>query len=134
MNDYFMQRALSLAQLARGRTSPNPMVGAVIVKDGRIVGEGYHHRAGEPHAEIHALRQAGEAARAAVLQRLVIRLCRLTRRGRVPFVKEALNALGQDVGGAVSPLRPLSVDERGAFVPELLDLVSEAEKTCEEGR
>lgn len=62
---YYMQRALELAELGLGRTSPNPAVGAVIVKDGVIVGEGYHQKAGTPHAEIHALRQAGELARGA---------------------------------------------------------------------
>ena len=91
MNDYFMQRALSLAQLARGRTSPNPMVGAVIVKDGRIVGEGYHHRAGEPHAEIHALRQAGEAARGATLY---VNLEPCSHYGRTPPCTQAIIAAG----------------------------------------
>ncbi len=62
-----MKRALCLAKRGQGRTSPNPMVGAVLVKDGRIVGEGFHPRAGEPHAEIFALRQAGEQARGATL-------------------------------------------------------------------
>lgn len=61
----FMKRALGLAK--RGRTSPNPMVGAVVVRDGRIVGEGYHHRAGEAHAEILALEQAGELTKGADL-------------------------------------------------------------------
>ena len=54
----FMEHALALASKARGRTSPNPLVGAVIVRDGEIVGEGYHQKAGEAHAEIHALNQA----------------------------------------------------------------------------
>lgn len=63
----FMQRALELAQLGLGTASPNPCVGAVIVRDGQIVGEGYHARAGEPHAEVHALREAGERARGATL-------------------------------------------------------------------
>ncbi len=64
---YFMQKALELAELAKGRTSPNPMVGAVVVREGEIVGTGYHARAGTPHAEVHALREAGDKARDATL-------------------------------------------------------------------
>ena len=63
MQEKFMHLALQLAQLAEGRTSPNPLVGAVIVNDGRVVGQGWHKKAGTSHAEIHALNQAGEAAR-----------------------------------------------------------------------
>lgn len=63
----YMELALELAGKALGRTSPNPMVGAVVVKDGRIVGKGYHARAGTPHAEIHALREAGDDAVGATL-------------------------------------------------------------------
>ncbi|WP_027363613.1 bifunctional diaminohydroxyphosphoribosylaminopyrimidine deaminase/5-amino-6-(5-phosphoribosylamino)uracil reductase RibD [Desulfotruncus alcoholivorax] len=63
----YMELALELAAKALGRTSPNPVVGAVVVKDGRIVGKGYHARAGTPHAEIHALREAGEDAAGATL-------------------------------------------------------------------
>ncbi|WP_420069132.1 bifunctional diaminohydroxyphosphoribosylaminopyrimidine deaminase/5-amino-6-(5-phosphoribosylamino)uracil reductase RibD [Rarispira pelagica] len=62
-----MHRALSLASRAMGMTSPNPMVGAVVVKDGRIVGEGFHRRAGLPHAEVEALLEAGNAARGATV-------------------------------------------------------------------
>ena len=63
-----MDRALFHAARGRGRTSPNPMVGAVIVSpDGLIVGEGYHQKAGEPHAEVHALVMAGARARGATL-------------------------------------------------------------------
>ena len=62
-----MHRALTLAELAKGRTSPNPLVGAVIVKDGKIIAEGYHKKAGEPHAEIHALDAAGKNAQGATL-------------------------------------------------------------------
>lgn len=62
-----MKRALALAARVRGRTAPNPPVGAVVVKDGRIVGEGFHPYAGAPHAEVFALRQAGAAARGATL-------------------------------------------------------------------
>lgn len=70
MNDThstFMNRALTLAQQGRGRTSPNPLVGAVVVNAGEIVGEGYHQKAGEPHAEIHALKEAGEKAQGSTL-------------------------------------------------------------------
>ena len=66
-DEKFMKLALNLAEKARGRTSPNPMVGAVIVRDGEIVGRGYHHRAGTPHAEIHAIADAGEKAKNAVI-------------------------------------------------------------------
>jgi len=66
-HERYMSRALELAARGLGRTSPNPMVGCVIVKDGRIVGEGYHHRAGLAHAEIEALKEAGESARGSTL-------------------------------------------------------------------
>ena len=66
-DEKWMRRALELAGRARGQTSPNPMVGAVVVNNGRMVGEGYHHRAGESHAEVLALQMAGEAAREAEL-------------------------------------------------------------------
>ena len=52
----FLTRCLQLANYARGNTAPNPLVGAVVVHNGRIIGEGYHHRAGEPHAEVMAIR------------------------------------------------------------------------------
>ena len=55
LDELYMMRCLQLAAMAEGQTSPNPMVGAVIVHDGRIIGEGYHHRAGEPHAEPNAI-------------------------------------------------------------------------------
>ena len=61
----FMRMALKLARRGEGATSPNPMVGAVVVKNGRVVGKGYHRRAGGPHAEVLALRDAGPAARGA---------------------------------------------------------------------
>ena len=64
---FFMKRALRLAAKAAGRTSPNPMVGAVVVRGGEVVGEGYHKAAGEPHAEVVALRAARDRARGATL-------------------------------------------------------------------
>ena len=66
-DDEFMAQALELAASADYHTSPNPMVGAVLVRDGKVVGMGAHMRAGEPHAEVHALNTAGEAARGADL-------------------------------------------------------------------
>lgn len=63
----YMQLALDLAASAKGNTNPNPLVGAVIVKDGVILGTGLHRKAGEPHAEVHAFRMAGEQAQGATL-------------------------------------------------------------------
>jgi diaminohydroxyphosphoribosylaminopyrimidine deaminase / 5-amino-6-(5-phosphoribosylamino)uracil reductase len=63
----WMKRVLRLAARGKGKTSPNPMVGALVVKEGRVVGEGYHRKAGEAHAEIVALRKAGTDARGATL-------------------------------------------------------------------
>lgn len=63
INEKYMSRALELAHMGEGRTSPNPPVGALIVRDGKVVGEGFHPKAGEPHAEIFALLQAGELTR-----------------------------------------------------------------------
>ncbi len=66
MNDtYYMKTALALAEKGLGMTSPNPMVGAVVVKNDEIVGRGYHHACGHPHAEVEAIRDAGSAARGA---------------------------------------------------------------------
>jgi diaminohydroxyphosphoribosylaminopyrimidine deaminase/5-amino-6-(5-phosphoribosylamino)uracil reductase len=83
----FMKRALDLARRGRGRTSPNPLVGAVIVKVGQVVGEGYHQKAGTPHAEIHALNAAGENAKAATLYTNLEPCCHW---GRTPPCTEAI--------------------------------------------
>lgn len=66
-HQYWMQRAIQLAAKGLGRTSPNPVVGAVLIRDDKVVGEGYHHKAGTPHAETLALEQARELARGATL-------------------------------------------------------------------
>jgi diaminohydroxyphosphoribosylaminopyrimidine deaminase/5-amino-6-(5-phosphoribosylamino)uracil reductase len=63
----YMRRALALAQEGWGQTAPNPMVGAVVVRDGDVVGEGYHVRYGEPHAEVVALKAAGDRARGSTM-------------------------------------------------------------------
>ena len=75
-----MKRALSLAAKGKGRTSPNPMVGAVIVKHGHIVGEAWHRKPGEPHAEILALHQAGPRARGGVLYVTLEPCCHTNKR------------------------------------------------------
>lgn len=83
----FMRRALELAARGRGTTSPNPMVGCVIVKDGDVLGEGYHERAGGPHAEIVALIDAGGEAWGADLY-VTLEPCR--HHGRTPPCTEAI--------------------------------------------
>ena len=64
-DERFMRRALELAERGRGHTAPNPIVGAVIVRGSRVVGEGWHRALGEHHAEVEALAGAGSAARMA---------------------------------------------------------------------
>lgn len=87
----FMRQALRLARRGLGHTRPNPLVGAVIVRDGRVVGKGYHHRAGEPHAEVLALRQAGEAAAGATVY-VTLEPC--SHHGRTPPCADALIQAG----------------------------------------
>jgi len=87
----FMRRALVLAARGLGRTWPNPPVGAVLVRDGRVVGEGYHTRAGAPHAEVEALRAAAGRARGA---QLFVTLEPCTHHGRTPPCVEAVLASG----------------------------------------
>lgn len=87
----YMELALELAARARGRTSPNPMVGAVVVRDGAIIGRGFHPRAGEPHAEIFALTAAGENARGATMYVSLEPCC---HRGRTGPCTEALIRAG----------------------------------------
>jgi diaminohydroxyphosphoribosylaminopyrimidine deaminase/5-amino-6-(5-phosphoribosylamino)uracil reductase len=98
----FMRRALTLARKGLGRSSPNPAVGAVVVKDGRIVGRGYHALAGTPHAEVHALRQAGELARGASIY-VTLEPC--NHQGRTPPCTGAILQAGirRVVYGASDP-------------------------------
>lgn len=86
-SEHWMRRAFSLARNARGQTSPNPTVGAVLVKDGRLVGEGFHQKAGAPHAEIEALQKAGKEARDSILY---INLEPCVHHGKTPPCTEAL--------------------------------------------
>lgn len=83
----FMERALQLAELGLATTTPNPRVGCVVVRDDAIVGEGWHRRAGEPHAEVLALAQAGARARGATVY-LTLEPC--NHQGRTPPCVDAL--------------------------------------------
>lgn len=87
----YMARALQLAARGINSTSPNPRVGCVIVKDGKIIGEGWHQKAGEPHAEIHALMQAGMASQGATVY---VSLEPCSHHGRTPPCADALIGAG----------------------------------------
>jgi diaminohydroxyphosphoribosylaminopyrimidine deaminase/5-amino-6-(5-phosphoribosylamino)uracil reductase len=91
-NDFkFMQRAIELAKRGEGLTRPNPPVGAVVVKNGRIIGEGWHKKAGGPHAEIFALGEAGDEARGATIY-VTLEPC--STHGRTPPCTDAILAAG----------------------------------------
>jgi diaminohydroxyphosphoribosylaminopyrimidine deaminase/5-amino-6-(5-phosphoribosylamino)uracil reductase len=91
-DDYrYMARALELAARGINTTHPNPRVGCVIVKNGKVVGEGWHERAGEPHAEVHALREAGALAQGATAY-VTLEPC--SHHGRTPPCADALTVAG----------------------------------------
>ena len=97
-----LERALELAERGRGTTHPNPVVGAVLVRDGEAVGEGWHERAGGPHAEVTALEAAGERARGATL---FVTMEPCTHHGRTPPCTERVLEAGvaRVVAGALDP-------------------------------
>jgi diaminohydroxyphosphoribosylaminopyrimidine deaminase/5-amino-6-(5-phosphoribosylamino)uracil reductase len=84
---HYMSLALEEASKGVGRTSPNPMVGAIIVKDGKVVGKGYHKKAGTPHAEVHAIADAGHSTKGATLY-VTLEPCNHT--GRTPPCTQAI--------------------------------------------
>ncbi|MBI3600095.1 MAG: bifunctional diaminohydroxyphosphoribosylaminopyrimidine deaminase/5-amino-6-(5-phosphoribosylamino)uracil reductase RibD [Nitrospinae bacterium] len=102
MNEKYMKRAIELALMAKGRTSPNPMVGAVIIKGGKIVGEGYHKKAGTPHAEINALDAASKSAKDGIMY---INLEPCCHQGRTPPCTKSLikSGLKKIVVGMIDP-------------------------------
>jgi len=86
----YIKHTFQLARQALGKTSPNPIVGAVLVKDGEVVGEGYHQKAGAPHAEINAIKQAGSKAKGATLY---VNLEPCSHQGKTPpCTKSIINA------------------------------------------
>lgn len=97
-----MQRCITLARAASGRTSPNPMVGAVIVQNHQVIGEGFHPGAGQPHAEVFALKEAGEKAKGATVY---VNLEPCNHYGRTPPCTEALIEAGvaKIVVGMIDP-------------------------------
>ena len=105
-----IERALELAEQGRGTTHPNPVVGAVVVRDGRVVGEGWHERKGGPHAEIVALDAAGELARGATLY-VTMEPC--THHGTTPPCTDAVLAAG--VAKVVAGSRDPNPEARGGL-------------------
>ncbi|MBM3252277.1 MAG: bifunctional diaminohydroxyphosphoribosylaminopyrimidine deaminase/5-amino-6-(5-phosphoribosylamino)uracil reductase RibD [Candidatus Omnitrophica bacterium] len=101
-DEYFMNRALELALKARGKTSPNPMVGALVVRNGKILASGYHHKAGSPHAEIIALRKAGNKSKNS---KLFVTLEPCSHFGRTPPCVDSIvrNKIKQVIIGIKDP-------------------------------
>jgi diaminohydroxyphosphoribosylaminopyrimidine deaminase / 5-amino-6-(5-phosphoribosylamino)uracil reductase len=122
-----LARALELAERGRGTTHPNPLVGAVVVRDGEVVGEGWHRRRGEPHAEVLALEAAGERAAGSTLY-LTMEPC--AHHGTTPPCTEAVLAAGvsrvvaasldpnPEAGGGLETLRAAGVDVEHADIFE----------------
>lgn len=105
-----MRRALALARRGWGQTAPNPMVGAVVVRDGEVVGEGWHRRWGEAHAEVEALRAAGARARGATLY---VSLEPCAHVGKTPPCADAVIAAG--ISRVVGATEDPTTDARGGF-------------------
>ena len=98
-SDIWMRRALDLADRGRGLVEPNPLVGAVLVKNGCLIGEGWHKRFGEAHAEINALRQAGEAAQGATLYVTLEPCCHF---GKTPPCTDAI--IGAKIANVIAAI------------------------------
>lgn len=117
LDAHYMARALELARKGLYSTHPNPRVGCVIVRDGQVVGEGWHVRAGEPHAEVHALRQAGELARGACAY-VTLEPC--SHHGRTPPCAEALVKAG--VARVVAAMQDPNPQVAGQGLKRLADV------------
>lgn len=131
-----MQRCLTIARQAIGCTAPNPMVGCVIVKDDTIVGEGFHPKAGEPHAEVFALRNAGQNAQGATLY---VNLEPCNHHGRTPPCSDAVIASGvtrvvvgmvdpnpQVAGSGIEKIRSAGIDVTVGVETEACETLNEA--------
>ena len=116
LDAHYMARAIELARKGLYTTHPNPRVGCVIVRDGQIVGEGWHVRAGEPHAEVHALRAAGELARGATAY-VTLEPC--SHHGRTPPCAEGLVTAG--VARVVAAMQDPNPEVAGRGLKRLTD-------------
>lgn len=136
-DDYFMTLALAQASRGIGLTAPNPPVGAVLVKDGELIGEGYHHKAGRPHAEIEALQDAMGKGRDVRGATIYVTLEPCSTRGRTPACTKALIHAGisrvvyalpdpnpKHAGMADKPLRKAGIEvDSGLLEEECLRLI-----------
>ena len=140
----YLDRAYELALRGTGSTSPNPPVGAVVVTGNRIAGEGYHHRAGEPHAEVLALEAAGESARGATLY---VSLEPCNHHGRTPPCSQAVARAGiarvvagvadpdpRTAGAGVAFLRESGIDVQVADDARARDLIAPFARAIQGGR
>ena len=100
LDEYFLKRTFNLAEKGTGIVSPNPLVGACVVKEGTIVGKGYHRGAGTPHAEVEALKKAGDKAKGGTLY---VSLEPCAHHGRTPPCTEAIKASG--IRRVVAPIK-----------------------------
>ncbi len=89
--DFYMKEALNLAKKGIGKVNPNPKVGAIVVKDNKIIGKGYHKYFGGPHAEVYALKEAGEKAKGATIY-VTLEPC--SHYGKTPPCAEAIVKAG----------------------------------------
>lgn len=128
LDEMYMERALELAAKGCGTTTPNPMVGAVIVKDGRIIGEGYHIRAGEGHAEVNAFKNATEDVTGATMY-VTLEPC--SHYGKTPPCADKIveKKIGRVVVGALDP-NPLVAGRgiekiRNAGIPVVTGVLAE---------
>lgn len=135
-HEYFMRKALRLALKAKGKTSPNPMVGALVVKGGRVIASGFHHKAGSSHAEVIALAAAGAKARGSTLY-VTLEPC--THFGRTPPCIESIIRSGiknvvvgmidpnpVNNGNGISLLKSKGIKVEVGFLEEELKHINEA--------
>ncbi len=124
VDEFYMRRALALAERAWGDTSPNPMVGAVLVKNGEIVGEGWHRRDGFPHAEIECLRSAKTSPKGATIY-VTLEPC--STHGRTGACTEALLKAG------VACVKIGALDPNPVHAGRAVEIFRAANVACEYG-